>query len=105
VVSTAIVVEQQEDGHTYPVQRPATVCSAHYLAEAATLLPGVLDLRRHRLPAWQHPAEPRCYWKNLQVGGLTRRPQHRLQATNSHQVAGTSRLHGRVAGKSSTYSN
>jgi hypothetical protein len=29
----------------------ATVCSAHHLAEATTLLPGVLDLRHHRLPA------------------------------------------------------
>jgi hypothetical protein len=116
VVSTAIVVEWREDGHAYPVQRPvyfvsevlseststeATVCSAHYLAEAATSLPGVLDLRRHRLPARRHPSEPICYWKDLQVGS----PQHRLQATNSHQVAGTSRLHGRVAGKSATYSN
>jgi hypothetical protein len=39
------------------------------------------------------------------VGSQTRRPQHRLRATNSHQVAGTSRLHGGVAGKSATYSN
>jgi hypothetical protein len=39
------------------------------------------------------------------VGRRTRRPQHRLQATNSHQVAGTRRLHGRVAGKSATNSN
>jgi dsDNA-binding SOS-regulon protein len=78
VVSTAIVVERQEDGHAYPVQRPvyfisevlseATVHSAHHLAEATTLLLGVLNLRRHRLPARLHPAEPRCYWKNIQVG-------------------------------------
>jgi hypothetical protein len=90
VVSTAIVVERQEDSHTYPVQRPvyfiieviseskaeATVRSAHHLAEATTLLLGVLDLRRHRLPARRHLAEPRCYWKDLQVGSRTRRPQH-----------------------------
>jgi hypothetical protein len=72
--------------------------------KATTLLPGVLDLRRHR-PARRHPAEPRCYWKNLQVGSRTRCPQRRLQATHSHQVAGTSRLHGGVAGESATYSN
>jgi hypothetical protein len=39
------------------------------------------------------------------VGSRTWRPQHRLQATNSHQVVGTNRLHGRVAGKSATNSN
>jgi hypothetical protein len=59
VVSTAIVVEWQEDSHAYPVQRPVyfisevllelkgtvpadskgTLCSAHLLAKAATLLP------------------------------------------------------------------
>jgi hypothetical protein len=83
----------------------ATVRSAHHLAVVTTLLLGVLDLRHHRLPARRHPAEPRCYWKNLQVGCRTRCPQHRLQATNSHQVAGASRLHGRVAGESATYSN
>jgi hypothetical protein len=125
VVSTAIIVERQEDGHDYPVQRPvyfvsevlsesraryqrrteATVCSAHHLAEATTLLPGVLNLRRHRLPARRHLAEPRRYWKDLEVGSRTRCPRHRLQATNSHQVAGTSRLYGGVAGKSATYSN
>jgi dsDNA-binding SOS-regulon protein len=65
VVSTAIVVERQEDGHAYPVQRPVyfvskvlseskahyqpiqKLRSAHHLTEATTLLPGVLDLRRH----------------------------------------------------------
>jgi hypothetical protein len=83
----------------------ASVRSAHHLAEATTLLPGVLDLRHHRLPARRHPAESRCYWKNLQVGSRTRRPQHRLQATHSHQVTGTSRLHGGVAGEPATYSN
>jgi hypothetical protein len=96
VVSTTIVVERQEDGHAYPVQRPvyfvskvlaeskaqipasaeATVCSAHHLAEATTLLPGVLDHRRHRLPARRHHTKPRCYWKNLQMGSRTRRPHH-----------------------------
>jgi hypothetical protein len=82
-----------------------TVCSAHYLVEATTLLPTVLNHHRHRLPSRRHPTEPRCYWKNLQMGSRTRRPQHRLQATNSHQVANTSRLHGRVAGESATNSN
>jgi hypothetical protein len=70
VVSTVIIVERQENSHAYPVQQPvyfvsgpvkikgtlpasaeATLCSAHHLAEATTLLPGVLDLRCHRLPA------------------------------------------------------
>jgi hypothetical protein len=83
----------------------ATIRSAHHLAEATTLLLGVLDLRRHRLPARRHLAEPRCYLKDLEVGSRTRCPQHRLQAMKSHQVAGTSRLHGGVAGKSATYSN
>jgi hypothetical protein len=86
---------------TLSTSTEATVCSAHHLAEAMTLLPGVLDLRRHRLPARRHLTEPRR-WKDLKVGSRTRRPQHRLQATNSHQVAGTSRLHGRVAEKSAT---
>jgi hypothetical protein len=53
---------------------------------AMTLLPGVLDLCRHRLPARRHPVEPRCYWKNLQLGSRTRRPQHRLQATHAKLV-------------------
>jgi hypothetical protein len=57
------------------------------------------------LPTRRHPTEPRCYWKNLQMGSRIRRPQHRLQATNSHQVASTSRLHGRMAGESVTNSN
>jgi hypothetical protein len=59
VVSTAIVVERQEDGHTYPVQRLVYFVSEvmsksnarYHLAEATTLLPGVLDLHRHRLSA------------------------------------------------------
>jgi hypothetical protein len=125
VVCSAIVVERQEDGHAYPVQRPVyfvsevlseskacyqpvqnkTVCSAHYLVEATTLLLGILGLHHHRLPARWYPVEPRCYWKNLQVGSRARRPQHRLQATYSHQVASTSRLHGRVAGESAANSN
>jgi hypothetical protein len=46
----------------------ASVRSAHHLAKATTLLLGVLDLRRHRLPARRHPAEPRCYWKDLVDG-------------------------------------
>jgi hypothetical protein len=123
VVSTAIVIERQEDGHAYQVQRPVYFISevlskskaryqpvqkllyaVYHLVEATTLLPGVLDLCRHRVPARRHPAEPRCYWKNLQVGNRTRRPQHRLQAMHSHQVAGASRLHGGVAGESATYS-
>jgi hypothetical protein len=39
------------------------------------------------------------------VGSRARRPHHRLQATHSHQVVGSSRLHGRVAGEPATYSN
>jgi hypothetical protein len=124
VVSTAIVVERQEDAtpiqssaqstssarfyqsprHTISLCR-SSVRSTHHLAEATTLLPAVLNIRRHRLPARRHPAEPRCYWKNLQVGGRSRRPHHRLQATHSHQVAGTSRLDGRMAGESAAYSH
>jgi dsDNA-binding SOS-regulon protein len=46
---------------TLSTRTEATVCSAHHLAEATTLLPGVLDLHRHRLPAQRHLAEPRCY--------------------------------------------
>jgi hypothetical protein len=53
---------------TLPTSTEATVRSAHHLAKATTLLIGVLDLRRHRLPARRHLAEPRRYWKNLQVG-------------------------------------
>jgi hypothetical protein len=83
----------------------ATICSAYHLAEAMTLLPAVLDHRRHRLPARRHLMEPRCYWKNFQMVSRTRHPHHRLQATNNHQVAGTSRLHGGVAGESATNSN
>jgi hypothetical protein len=88
-----------------PACAEASVRSTHHLAEAMTLLPGVLDLRRHQLPDRRHLAEPRCYWKNLQVGSRTRHPHHRLQATHSHQVASSSRLHGRVAGESATYSS
>jgi hypothetical protein len=61
---------------TLPTSTEAIVCSAHYVAEATTLLPRVLDLRCHRLPALRHPTEPRRYWMNLQMGSRTRRPQH-----------------------------
>jgi hypothetical protein len=65
VVSTAIVVGRQEDGHAYPVQRPVYFVSevlseskAHYqqvqkllyvvlITSRKLRLPGVLDLRRH----------------------------------------------------------
>jgi hypothetical protein len=90
---------------TVPASTEATVCNAHHLVEATTLLLAVLDHRRHRLPARRHLSEPRCYWKNLQMGSRTRRPHHRLQAMNNHQVAGTSRLNGGVAGESATNSN
>jgi hypothetical protein len=36
---------------TLPARAEVSVRSTHHLAEATTLLPGVLDLRRHRLPA------------------------------------------------------
>jgi hypothetical protein len=36
---------------TLPASKEASVRSAHHPAEAMTLLPGVLDLRCHRLPA------------------------------------------------------
>jgi hypothetical protein len=71
VVSTSIVVERQEDGHTYPVQPPvyfvsevlseskaryqpvqgteATLHSTYHLVGATTLLLGILDSRHHRL--------------------------------------------------------
>jgi hypothetical protein len=39
------------------------------------------------------------------MGSRTRSPYHRLQAMNNHQVAGNSRLHGGVVGKSATNSN
>jgi hypothetical protein len=77
VVSTAIVVERQEDGHTYPVQRLVYFVSEVLSESKARYQPvqkllyavlitsrklrGVLDLRRHRLPAQRHLAEPRCY--------------------------------------------
>jgi hypothetical protein len=124
VVSTAIVVERQEEGHAYPVQRPVYFVS-EVLSESKAryqpvhkLLYAVLIISRKLRHYFQEylisvvtdyrsatSCGPRCYWKNLQVGSRTRCPQHRLQATDSHQVAGTSRLYGRVVGKSATYSN
>jgi hypothetical protein len=59
-----------------PTSTEDTVCSAHHLVEATTLLLGVLDHRRHRLPAQRHLTEPGCYCKNLQIGSRTRRPHH-----------------------------
>jgi hypothetical protein len=60
---------------TIPTSTKATICSAHHLAEAATLLPGVLDHRRHRLPARRHLTKPGCYrrlskWA-VELGALT----------------------------------
>jgi hypothetical protein len=102
--STSLARSCQNPRHAMnPYRSYCMQCSSP--PEATTLLPRVLDLCRHRLPARRHLVEPRCYWKDLQVGSRTRRPQHRLQAMNSHQVVGTSRLHGGVAGKSATYSN
>jgi hypothetical protein len=94
VVSTAIVVKRQEDGHAYPVQRPVYFVS-EVLSESKAryqpvqkLLYAVLitsrklqhyfqvDHRHHRLPAQRHLTEPRCYWKNLQMGSRTRHPHH-----------------------------
>jgi hypothetical protein len=125
VVSTAIVIERQEDGHAYPVQRPVYFVSevlseskARYQPVPKLLYIVLITSRKLRhyfqeysisvisdYPLRRHPAEPRCYWKNLQVGSRTRHPHHRLQVTHSHQVAGASRLHGGVAGESDTYSN
>jgi hypothetical protein len=51
-----------------PTGLEATVRSTHHLAEATTLLPGVLEHRHHRLSAWSHTPQPRCYRENLQVG-------------------------------------
>jgi hypothetical protein len=53
-----------------------TICSAHHLAEATTLLLGVLDHCHYRLSARRHLMESGCYWKNLQMGSRTRRPHH-----------------------------
>jgi hypothetical protein len=39
------------------------------------------------------------------VGCRAWRPHYRLQATHSHQVAGTSRLYGGVAGEPATHSH
>jgi hypothetical protein len=94
VVSTAIVVERQEDGHAYPVQRLVYFIS-EVLSESkacyhpvqkllyAVLItsrklrhyPGVIDLRRHRLPARRHPgnqdATGRISKWAVELGALT----------------------------------
>jgi hypothetical protein len=46
---------------TIPTSTKATICSAHHLVDVTTILPGVLDHRRHRLPARRHLTEPGCY--------------------------------------------
>jgi hypothetical protein len=117
VVSTSIAVERQEDGHAYPVQRPVYFVS-EVLSESKSryqpvqkLLYAVLITSRKLQHYFQEYSisvvtdYPLGDILRNQVGSQTRRPQHRLQATNSHQVVGTSRLHGGVAGKSATYSN
>jgi hypothetical protein len=118
VVSTAIIVERQEDGHAYPNQRPVYFVSevlseskARYQPVQKLLYALLITSRklRHYFQEYSisvvtdYPLG--CYWKDLKVGSRTWCPQHRLQATNSHQIAGTSRLHGKVAGKSATYPN
>jgi hypothetical protein len=58
VVSAAVIVKRQEDGHAYPVQRPVyfvnevlSESKARYQPVQKLLYAGVLDLRRLRLPA------------------------------------------------------
>jgi hypothetical protein len=124
VVNNAVIVERQEDGHAYPVQRPVYFISK-VLSESKAryqpvqkLLYAVLitsQKLRHYLQEYSitvvtdYPLgnilRNQDATKNLQMGSRTWHPQHRLQATHSHQIPGSSRLHGRVAGESAANSN
>ena len=56
----------------------------------------------HRVSVGRYTPQPRGHRKNRQIGNRTWSPSPRLQASNGHQVSGTSRLHGRMEGKSNT---
>jgi dsDNA-binding SOS-regulon protein len=107
VVSTAIVVERQEDGHAYPVQR-AVYFVSEVLSESKARYQPVQKLLYAVLITSR---KLRHYFQEYSISVVTdyplgdilrnqdatgratndhRRPQHRLQATNDHQVAGTS---------------
>ena len=76
VVSTAIVVERQEEGHIQKVQHPVysrgseriqdkvssslknTICCADHLLEASTLLPSASNFGGYKFPDWRYTSQP-----------------------------------------------
>ena len=108
VVSTAIVVEREEAGHAYKVQRPVYFIS-EVLNESKTRYPQVQKLlyailitsRKlrhyfrvlqdrcgHRVPSGGHPPQQRGQRSHYQVGCRARHLLHRVQEQAYHQVTG-----------------
>jgi hypothetical protein len=109
VVSTAIIVERQEDGHAYPVQRPVYFVSevlseskARYQPVQKLLYAVLITSRKLRHYFQEYSISVvtdyplRDILRNQDATGRiskwvrTRCPHHQLQATHSHQVASSS---------------
>jgi hypothetical protein len=100
VVSTVLVAEREEEGQTYPVQRPvyytlhttleAALCAPDHVEKASTLLPRSQDRGPVFVPLRRDRPQPRHQWPHHQVVNQAWRVQNRVlprQAIKSQILA------------------